>query len=538
MLLDIPEQIHSFHGAVDGLFDVLWPSLSNFEIYGKIEQFDSIEPELRLAIHRLMASFVDICALSVQLRQSGKWRKFKVGMKLVLLQNDSGVKEEIEHFQSLTAAHASIQGTQSLKILLESKSSIFTLLQKASDTGEQVEKITGTVGKIKDSEDKRNAKDIRQAQLAAIKKKLDLTEKAPVSKSNKIGDTLWDSCVPGTACWFENQSEHPAYAKWADSSNCDTSPILIVNGEQNTGKSVLLSAMARTLTSTFKSPEKAAARTWVAAYYFPSSAGKEEDGKQPIETAMKCIAYLLAEQDELYAKNLSQSLDAKPDLERYLKEATRKDLWDLLEIGSPKNKSTHYVILDGIGGLPNQFQQARDEFFGILASAMARQTHQKNQPRPKFAISVRPGTPITSLGELSWKIDIGLHSIPDIQKFIEHELKAKDLFQDGDEDSVKMKTKIQDMLSQEVNGNFAKVGAAIEQIGRVVAADGLESDVERILKASNKDEKSMSEEVVRQLQEQLSAEEIIELNELLIWVIYGYWYLNVQELEAALVSSS
>lgn len=483
-----------------------------------------------------MVSFVDICALSVELRETGKWRNFKNGMKLVLLQNDSGVKEEIDRFESLTAAHTSIQGTQSLKILLESKSDIFTLMQRASDTGEQVEKISGTVDKIKDSEDKRNAKEIRQAQLATIKKKLDLTEKAPVTKSNKIGDALWESCVPGTARWFENQTEHPAYAKWADSSDSATNPILIINGEQNTGKSVLLSAIARTLTSTYKLPEKASTRTWVAAYYFPNSAGKEEDGKKPIETAMKCIAYLLAEQDELYAKNLSQSLDAKPDLERYLKEATRKELWDLLEIGSSKNKSTHYVILDGIGGLPDNFRQARDEFFSILASAMARPSHQQNPPRPRFAISARPSTPTTALGELSWKIDIGLHNVSDMKKFIDHELEAKGLFQDDDEDSVRMKTKIQDTLSREVNGNFAKVGAAIEQIGRVVAADGLESDVDNIINASNKDEKSMSEEVVRQLQEQLSADEIKELNELLIWVVYGNWWFSVQELEAALVS--
>jgi hypothetical protein len=60
-------------------------------------------------IHKLMISFVDICALSITLRKSGKWRSFKGNFKKVILNDDSGVQAELDNFRKLIATHSSIR---------------------------------------------------------------------------------------------------------------------------------------------------------------------------------------------------------------------------------------------------------------------------------------------------------------------------------------------------------------------------------------------------------------------------------------------
>ncbi|KAF0316440.1 gamma-glutamyltranspeptidase [Colletotrichum asianum] len=72
MLLDVPQKVHDFWENVDNLLDTLWPSLSDFQIYQDIKQFDHVERQLKEIVHKLMICFVDICALCVSLQQSSK----------------------------------------------------------------------------------------------------------------------------------------------------------------------------------------------------------------------------------------------------------------------------------------------------------------------------------------------------------------------------------------------------------------------------------------------------------------------------------
>ncbi|KAI8309970.1 Cytochrome P450 monooxygenase easM [Colletotrichum sp. SAR11_59] len=47
MLLDVPQKVHDFWENVDNLLDTLWPSLSDFQIYQDIKQFDHVERQLK-----------------------------------------------------------------------------------------------------------------------------------------------------------------------------------------------------------------------------------------------------------------------------------------------------------------------------------------------------------------------------------------------------------------------------------------------------------------------------------------------------------
>lgn len=527
LLLDIPEKIHSFHSAVDGLLEEIGPSLSVFRIYEKIEQFNKIEPELKQAIHQVMISFIDICALSIKLRNSGRWRKFKVAVQLVLLENDSDVKGEVEHFKSLTAAHSSVQATQTLKVVLETNSSLATILLKASDTQQSIDKMAVDFASLRDT---RKSEEERQGHLKNIKEKLGLKEDKVLQDSKNICDKHWKDSVRGTGAWIENGDEHSEFRDWAERDNTDANPIFLLKGDSNTGKSVLMSAIVHHLRSKYETTARPPPHTLVAYYFFPTLAGKEDEKKRPVMTALKCLALNLAEQDSAYAKSLSQACNAKADAEKFFRDTEGKTFWDILTSCLPKGKTAHYLLFDGLASLPDKYRDEREELLTIL------ETLSQEQSVVRVILSVRPNTLGTASGLSCQSLDVEKHNAEDVRKYIDHDLHQKDMFQDLDEDSTRIRNNIRKNLTEKVGGNYYKVKAALDKIKAVVDTDEDESAVDRVLDESNKDEKEISRTLINKLEETLQARDIDELNELLTWVKFGKRKFSLDQLKAALVS--
>ncbi|KAI1087622.1 hypothetical protein F5B19DRAFT_61828 [Rostrohypoxylon terebratum] len=524
ILLDIPEQLKSFREAIDGLFETLAPSLSVFRIYEKIDQFNDIEPELKQAIHQVMITFVDICALSIQLRDSGKWRKFKSRMKFLVIHDDSGIKAEIEKLERLTNAHHSIQSTQTLKVVLDTRSDLTEYLNKESERSQQ---IASDVASLKASDDKRNVEDSRRKYVENIKKKLGIEDPA-LKTFNDMCDKPRRDCVPNTALWLVNR---PEFQQWAERDSKEAKNLFILTGAPNTGKSVMISSALHHLRSIYESSIRYATRTLISAHFFSNTTAKDDQDKTPIATALKCIAIQLAEQDGAYAKTLSQACDTKSGNAAFFRDASCQELWDFLRIGLPKGNATHYLILDGIGGLPDEsldIRSQKEQLLKIIRKSV--------QPSVRVLLSVRQDTLPPNDLPPHFNFDIEQHSEEDIRRYIEHYLGNNDLLQD-DEDKT-LRTKVVDTLATQVGGKFNKVKAALENIREVIASDGLESELYRVLDESNMNEKQISQTIINQLEERLTGEEIDELNELLIWVICGRIYFDIDTLNAALIVRS
>ncbi len=143
-----------------------------------------------------MTSFV--CALSIKHRNSRKWEKFKVGLKLILLDKDSGVKGEIGHFRELTTARTSIQATQSLKVVLETNSRVVDVLNTASELGQRIDEVAENLASLKDAYDKRKPDETTRKHLQNVRTKLGLDDS--VTKASKdICDKLWNIYLPDMA---------------------------------------------------------------------------------------------------------------------------------------------------------------------------------------------------------------------------------------------------------------------------------------------------------------------------------------------------
>ncbi|KAI1452293.1 hypothetical protein F4805DRAFT_470971 [Annulohypoxylon moriforme] len=524
LLLDIPEQLKTFREAIDGLFETLAPSLSVFRIYERMDQFNEIEPELKQAIHQVMITFVDICALSIQLRDSGKWRKFKSRMKFLIINDDSGIKAEIEKLERLTNAHHSIQSTQTLKVVLDTRSDLTEYFDRES---ERSQLIAMDVASLKASDDKRNSEDTRRKYVENIKKKLGI-EDALFKSYKDMFDKPRRDCVPNTALWLV---ERPEFQRWAERDDKESENLFTLTGAPNTGKSVMVSSLLHHLRSVYESSIRYAPRTLIAAHFFPNTTAKDDQDKRPIATALKCIAIQLAEQDSAYAKALSLSCDTKSENTAFFRDASCEELWDFLRISSPKGNVTHYLVLDGLGGLPEESSDNREQKEQLL-----KMIGNSVQPSVRVLLSVRQDTIRTNDFPPHLNIDIEEHSKQDIEKYIEHYLGNNDVLQDDEDEP--LRTKIVQTLARQVGGNFNKAKAALENIREVIASDGLETEIDKVLEESNMNEKQISQTVISQLEERLTGEEIDELNELLIWVICGSVYFTVEELNAALILRS
>ncbi len=519
--------MQQFHGALAGMFDEIGPSLSMFRIYERTSQFEEIELELKHAIHKVMISFVDVCAVYIQLRNTGGWRRFLTTTKVVLLQDDSGVKAALADFRAQVSAHSSIQATQELKTILETNSGVSKLLNEAAETKEQVGRIFFDVGTLKNAEDKRESEKSKKERQEKLKKYLGLQD-GGLSASEDMRNKLYDGIVSGTASWFANRDEHPEFHSWIEWSNAESNALLLLTGDQNTGKSVIMSAIVWNLKSKYKGAAQSL-RTLITSYFFPTfSVKKGDESKRPVETALKWIAIQLADQDDTYADSLVQACERLPDARRYLKEATCADLWQFLHLDSPKPNTIQFIVLDGLDGLPDSFRAARDELLDIM----------RRHPRESLSrvlVSMR-GFPGEG-NQRTPSIDIEKHSSEDLGKYIDHKLKERDLFQDLDDDSLELRSTIRKGIVGRVNGNYLKAATALDQIEILVESNGSRDGIDRILEDCNKDERAISETLINQLERRLRAEEIEELSELLVWTIYGWDTFSIEQLEAALVRS-
>lgn len=512
------------------MFDTLGQALGLFNIYGKIDRFTELEPDLIQGTHRLMISFVTICALSIRLREARTWDKFKVEAKLILLQKDSDVGKEVDNFHDLLAAHSVQQGAQQLLTLIYTKDVVTQVLYQASESGKRIDEILLTLAAIKDSTDRAKSEETVRANLSTIKDKLGL--KDGVDKASRdVRDKFWHDRLDGTVRWIDNPSEHAEFHSWAERKDASAKPLFTLTGDSNTGKSVIVSSIVYHLRSKYESAARKLEQTIVASYFFPS--GKSDSDKQPVQTAMKAIALQIASVSETYAATLAQECRDNPKTEEIMKNAKCAHLWDALHLGTPSGKTAYYLVFDGLANLPSEYLEDQMELLGLLSNLGTASR------AVRALVSLRPDMTDPGFDEATrWNLSVEEDGKQDVCFYITESLKKDDILQDDDEYRTEMRNKIVTRLSGDLGGNYYKIMTALEKIKAIVRTTGKGADIDKVLDESNEDEKAISQRAIRKLEESLSVEEIEELNELLIWIGYarGWRAITLEYLDAALVS--
>jgi len=122
-------RIDRLYEGLAQLFEEISTFLKTFKIYKRIEKFAEVDPELKAITGRLMISFVDICALSIKLLSGSKWRKFKTVLKVALMDDDSGIRAELDKFKGLIDQSSRISDAVTLEKVMVSHHEVVELLQ-------------------------------------------------------------------------------------------------------------------------------------------------------------------------------------------------------------------------------------------------------------------------------------------------------------------------------------------------------------------------------------------------------------------------
>jgi hypothetical protein len=492
-----------------------------------------------LNIHKLMISFVDICALSIILRESGRWTRFKGATKKVLFDDDSGVKSAIEGFKKLIKNQRDIEGPIALEQVLRSRKDIVQILTIAYETKEsiadiakgmdhvvkEVDHVVKDVDVLTQAESNRKleqiAKDNQKKIIEALLGTNDL-----VQASKTVSNEHWNTRFKGSGSWLHHI---PDYESWMNRES-HASPLLLLTGEPCTGKSFLASVIIHELQSVHGHRAEGSTRAALVAYhFFPKSSDKSTKDQQPYTTALKCLAIQIAEQDMAYSGKISAWCD-RAVKDPQFKEGNCRWFWEELKFVAPTRDLTYFLLLDGLdqcedadqllnilGDLPRSLPDSDRRQIRVIATGKA-ETFEEN---------TFPDVP---------RIHVPQYNSPEIRCSIDQKLREFDLFQGQDPETLKWRNTIHDKLQELAGGDFFKVENVLDKINGLEASDGSYADLQKILNKAGQDRRIIAQNAIDTANEDMSANEIEELNELLIWVVFGNSTFDVSKLQAVLVS--
>lgn len=249
---------------------------------------------------------------------------------------------------------------------------------------------------------------------------------------------------------------------------------------------------------------------------------------------MKCLAVQIAARDPAYEKKLLALCESPgwADLTRF-KDLSCERLWQSLNFVVPKRDSTYFIILDGLDQLPGESSGQLLDILSRLKTSLESLPDSDRCQLRVLASGTSNTFPKEQFGDIP-RVHIPSYNIEEIGHYIDHQLKEKDLLQGKDPETVKLRDSIRDKLPHLVEGDFFKVRTAIVKINDLVASDGSATEVESILKEAGQSREEIARDVVDAASQALSAKEIDELNEILVWAIFGVEYFRVEEMNAAL----
>ncbi|KAF2230901.1 hypothetical protein EV356DRAFT_535985 [Viridothelium virens] len=532
MLMDIPAKISKFHEDLERLFGEISTFSKQFKIFSRVEQFTEVDNDLRKCIHKLMICFVDMCAISIKHLNRSIWGRIKDGTKVGLFNNDSGVLAKLEEFKVLIAYQSRICDGETWESALKTEKGVEVLKQNMKTSQklmeESAEELAAThedVRIIKAAVSKDSAERIDR-----IRDKLGIPSDRDADADKEFRSIRLDR-LEGTGAWLK---ELEAYNKWRDFES-QTNPLLMLIGDGNSGKSHLMSAMLDEQKDIHDNSVPGYRRVACANYGFERNekSAREGAGKGSRLSilALKLMVIQIALQDVVYAQYLESNLKSKAL--SFTQDISAVDLVKEL-FPPPKLPSSldavYVLFFDGVDRLPPDEGKQLSEALVAIKS-------------PNFRIAVTTSEDVSESLNIPpessssiFKIHVADHNEQDIRRYIEAEIRRHEDLNSEDPTILRIANTIRDRLPRVANGNFGNVHQIVEIVTDAVKTSS-ETDInsieELISPKSLENIDKTSERVIDELNEILNAQEIEQLNELLIWVIYGWNFMSVEELRAA-----
>ncbi|KAI0444998.1 hypothetical protein F4803DRAFT_560482 [Xylaria telfairii] len=511
-VFDIPGAIKGYNDAIDQVFSEVSSALSQFKIY---ESINNIDPLLIRQIHLVIVSFVKICAHVITYRQGRKRDRIFQQVKSIF-NDDSGLADSMAEFKRALQQQRDVEGTITLSLVVETRADLKTMLENLIVFAKTTEETRQVVQETQKGVQSLSAEAARIKTLIKIRNTLNVPSTVRLdTKTTRTCSDIHRKCLDGTGSWIWT---HPAYTAWKESKDKTTSHVLVISGPSSSGKTLASSLITKRL-------EEQKGRTYVAHYFFPASAKKSDDEKNPVQVALKYMAFQIARVDQIVLAALGKACDANASAFR--SSASLEDIWAELKIGTPGSGAWYYLVFDGLENLPERQAEMLLKFlFGpkIAGDVTGRVRFLVSGTDDEFANDPAVRSAL--------QIQMGKHNMEDMRIIIDDALTSQGMLKNTRSGSAqeKAKVKIVEKLPQNVKGSYSLLQFGLDEVIRLLSTRTAVEELDRVL-----DQMTSSHEVaIKKLQRSLTADEISELNELLKWVLFSKIVMNLDQLEAAM----
>ncbi|KAL4936021.1 hypothetical protein BDV06DRAFT_228270 [Aspergillus oleicola] len=464
--------------------------------------------------------FVEICDRSIKLRRS-KRRKIAVFTKLLFL-NDNDIDDLLTKMDSLVDEEGRLVTAQTFSFAAETVISTRENLAISRAVNSKIDMLIASRSDSLKENDKRRRREKILETLAFDENKLDSEKKEPDPYWQRIYYNYRKCVVPDTGGWVSDEAE---FKEW-ERGNHDAPPILAIEGTEGSGKSYLTSTIIRRLRNR-SSAESSDARTLLAFYFVEGDSKEELKRTNHLDVIAKSLIWQFVQADASYMKSVANICEKSRDIDPH--EIPSRLLFDNRDIGQTID-ANFFIVIDGLNDVVG------DTLVTFLQNALnSSASHRKI----RILLTGRPRAfeQISAAGkDIPFRtIHISERNRPDIDMYIESQMDNIEALRNKERFGVPdLRKKIRTALRDKTAGDYFRVNTILKRISHLDYVN----DIDQVLENAGRERSQQIEAEIESLNSSRSSKEIAEINEIILWILYGREWLKPRQMAAVLYVQS
>ncbi|KAB8271474.1 hypothetical protein BDV30DRAFT_146199 [Aspergillus minisclerotigenes] len=452
--------------------------------------------------------FVEICDRTVKLRS--KRRKLLAGAKILFLQ-DNGVTDLLARMESLVDKENRLVVAQTFALASDA----------ATNSKANLALMQGLVDSFaEDRADQKKEKDKKSREQVVLKALA--FDETKTNQDSGEPEAFWQTIyrnylgqrIRGTGEWIFSDHKYVAWEKGQSSR-----PILAIAGGEGTGKSFLTSTIIKHLNQR-KTTESSDRRITTGYYFLEGNSRDELRNATNLETVAKSLVWQFSQSERIYLKSVAQicknygEIDPA-EISKHLIFGNR-DLANL--------NITFYIVIDGLGD--------------TVGEGMVRFLQRASIPIPGRDIRVLVTgdsscfEQLSKIGNIRFDcMSISTNNRSDVEKFIENRMDKMPALNDHTRLGIpELRDNIRARLCAETQGDYFKIDKTLDHISSLE----YKTDIKQALDDASKERSQQITEEIEKINESRSEKELLEINEIIRWIVYGKDLLTPKQMSAAL----
>ncbi|KAL4906693.1 hypothetical protein BDW74DRAFT_136595 [Aspergillus multicolor] len=480
----------------------------------------------KVAVQHLQL-FVEICDRTIKLRRS-KRRKLSVFTKLLFL-NDNDIADLLEKMKSLVDEEGRLVAAQTFSFAAQAVVSTRENLAISRAVNSKIDMLIASRSDSLKESDKRRRRERILDTLAFDENKLDQEKREPDPYWQRIYYNYRKCVVPGTGQWVFDENEFKAWER----GSRDSPSILAIEGTEGSGKSYLSSTIIRRLRNRSSAATAAAtdsdsdARTLLAFYFVEGDSKEELKRTNHIDVITKSIIWQFVQADMSYMKSVAGICERNRDIDPH--EIATKLLFENPDIGQTID-ANFFIVIDGLNDVVG------DTLVPFLGNAVSSaRSHHKirilltGRPRAFEQISA------ADKGITFRTIHISECNRPDIDMYIESRMDKVEALRNKERFGVKdLRKKIRVALCDKTSGDYFRVNTILKRISHLDYVN----DIDQVLENAGRERSQQIQAEIESLNNVRNAKEIAEINEIILWILYGREWFRPRQMAAVLYVQS